>query len=165
MQLQPEIANALMAHRGETALAVGEQRRTSIILKSEFEYNRYKSCIVVVTPMIGLYDTGPVFRIHFQFVNQFTSRPIYAGETFLNPVSSYDAPLIQNLTSQAHFDFHFFNLDLGYIGSKRIRWNPQTAQDIRGMIQQCKVHADSIPANERDFETARGAMIAEVGSV
>lgn len=165
MQLQREIANALLSYPGETAVAVGQEGNTAIILKSQFEYSRYPSCLVIVTPMAGMYAAGPVFRLGFQFAHQITRRPIYSGETFLNPLGQYDAPLIRNLTRQSALEFHFFNLDLAYVGSKRIRWNPQTATDIRGMIHQCAAHAGTLPAGTLDFVLAREAMIAEIGEL
>lgn len=161
MQLPDNVSTMLMAHNGETAVAVGDKKATSLILKSTFEYARYPHCVVVVTPMAGFYDTGAVFRLAFALMNQHSGKPLYTGETFLNPAGTHNAQLIRNLTRQTTFDLHFFNLDLAYVGSKRIRWNTQTGRDIDRILNQCYEHNKTVAA--LDFAQAKADMLEQIG--
>lgn len=162
MKLPPVVSQMLLDFNGETAVSVQDGLLTSIVLKSKFEYNRYPGCVIAVSPMCANYDTGPVFRLYFEFRNQFTGDAIYSGDTFLNPVSLADRKLIRNLANQEELRFHFFNADdVDYVGSKAIRWNPATAKDIGKMLTDMLARLALIHPEKLDYAASLAAIQAE----
>lgn len=146
---------------GETAAAVKHEGRCAIVLKSAYDAKRYPNRIISVTPMAYMLSEGPVLRLHFQFINQFTNKPIYTGETFLNIDDPLMAELILSLAKQDVFEFHCYNMDFVYVSSMRINWSPATRRDMPGIIRQMLEHLATIPVEERDFMNARRRIMDE----
>ena len=163
MNLPPNIKAALESIQGSTIVAVEESpSTTSLILKIDFAITKHWNTLVQIDPMIGLYQTGPVFRLGVLMRSGLSGRPLIAGDTFLNPAAVDDMRLITHLASQDKLNMHIFNMKLRYLVTKQIRWSPQTAKSILDLIPHAINHIASIDPAVLNFSAARDAMIADI---
>lgn len=160
--MQANYVEALLNHPGETAVLVAERHSGCVLILGDFNPKEYPGCIVVVTPMMGIYDEGAVFRLYFEFINQFTNKPIYSNDTFLNPAADSDRKIIRYLGEQVNLDFYFHNRDMAYVGSKRIRWPDATRLDIPKLMRQAAQHNATLPPPQLDFVAAKKRMMEEL---
>lgn len=148
---------------GGTILSVEEWHATGIILKTDLIVSRNLQMLIYVTPMLGLYPTGCVFRMEIAIHSALSGRELLIGDTFLNPALASDMNLIRNLTIQPKINLHFVDMQVKYLASKQIRWSMQTARDVAVVIERAIAHTASIAPEALDFPTARAAMIADLG--
>lgn len=138
----PSIVREVLLSRPEQgALAYDTNHGPAIITKSSLEdalsMNK-QGIIIAVTPQLALYDTAAVFRIYIEFRDK--ARNPMRLDTFLNPAEPDDFDFLRSLANSTTLDFWLFDLALNHVGQKRIRWNPQTAGDLKGMIRQALDH-------------------------
>lgn len=163
MNLPPNIKAALESIQDSTIVAVEETDRTaSLILKIDFAITKHWNTLVQIDPMLGMYPTGPVFRLGVLMRSGLSGRPLIAGDTFLNPASVDDMRLITHLATQEKLNLHIFNMKLRYLVTKQIRWPAATAKSVLDLIKHAITHIASIEEAELDFPAARNAMIADI---
>jgi hypothetical protein len=141
INLPSNLRKALLSIPGPTAIALEVNHTPAIIVKASADDAKSmnkRGIVIAVSPQLGLYDTGAVFRLYIEFRDQ--ARQPMALDTFLNPVQENDLKLLRQLTSTAQLDFYLFDMALSHVGQKRINWNPKTAEDIQGMIAQAHQH-------------------------
>lgn len=159
-KLPPHIEEPLKEFQSGTMFPFSETpNRAGFIIKSEFLPKAYPVATLVVTPMLSMQDTGAVFYVNLVILNQF-NKQLLEADSFLNIASEGDERILRSLTRQDALDFHFYNQEVEYKGSKRIRWNAQTAGDIRSMIHQASAHNATLPS--LDFPVARMALMEQM---
>lgn len=163
MNLPPNIKAALESVQDSTIVAVEESTSTtSLILKIDFAITKHWNTLIQIDPMLGMYPTGPVFRLGVLMRSGLSGRPLIAGDTFLNPVAVDDMRLITHLASQEKLNLHIFNMKLRYLVTKQIRWSPETAQSVQELILHAINHIAHVDPAELNFLAARDAMIADI---
>lgn len=156
-KLPPDIEELLREFQSGTMFPFSETlNRAAFIIKSEFLPKAYPGAVMVVTPMLSKEDAGAVFYFNLTILNQF-NKTVFESDSFLNVSTEGDLRILRSLTKQDTLDFHFYDQQVAYVGSKRIRWNAKTAGEIRGMIQQATEHNASLPTV--DFLVARNALM------
>lgn len=162
VRLPGEVRKALAAWPGATALATEADGAACILLKcdrADALNTRQPGVKVMYQPQAGLYPTGPVMRLYAEIRDRPGAPLVF--ETFLDPASAYDLALLRKFARQEHLDFHLFDMGLTYIYTKRIAVKTETRADLAGMIDQALEHLASIPAERRNFPTARDAMMQD----
>ncbi len=118
-----------------------------ILFRAYADYLRTTASCLTLPVLLDQIRNHHKFRLKKASLDQ---RGFLMGDTiFINGVRS--------LAKQDTLDFHFYDQQVAYVGSKRIRWNPKTAGEIRGMIQQAIEHNTSLLTV--DFLVARNALM------
>lgn len=153
VKIPKELREVLLSIPGTTAIAMNINHGPAIVIKATLAdavSMVKKGVVIVLSPQLGMFDHGAVFRLYVEFRDQ-ARRPVKL-DTFLNPSNKHDLALLR-LFTQSHFvEFYIFDTQLRPQGVKRINFNERTRGDMVRMIDQAIAHNASL--ENFDYTTA-----------
>jgi hypothetical protein len=166
VRLPSNLDQALAAKPMGMLVALVQPGQADVLIKAdERDIRAWRNLPVRWQWELGQYPTGAVLRLYL-VVQDLQGRPLFDGETFLNPASDADRPLIEALIDQPTINVHFFAAQAGRqqhvnVRSAGYRSHAAQAPQIARMTRMADAHLASIPAAQLDFDAARQAMMAD----
>lgn len=160
IQLPDDLRRELLS-RGRAVLALLVNNMGSVIIKlpiSDIEGFRGPAPILYRYEL-GRYSEGSAIRLYLEIQDQ--PKHPYMLETFLNPGSDTDLPLLRQLCRQDVLHIHFFDMQVQYQYSKRVRHRQQQRNELAILIHMALDHLEAIPVGQRDFAKVKSRYQAD----
>lgn len=141
VKIPKDLREALLSIPDTTAIAMNINHGPAILIKaglSDAISMMKKGIVIMLSPQLGLFDNGAVFRLYVEFRDQ-ARRPVKL-DTFLNPAAQHDLALLRLFTQSHVIEFYIFDEQLRPQGAKRINFNERTRGDMERMIEQALAH-------------------------
>lgn len=161
-QLPDHLRQALLEQRGPVCSALIADGIGSVIVKtSASDIESFRGPIPILYRYeLGRYPEGAAIRLYMEIRDR-PDHP-YLLETFLNPGSDADLPLLRQLCQQEVLHIHFFDMEVQYLYSKSIRHRQQQRQELATLIRMALAHLEGIPTDRRDFNRVKARYQADV---
>jgi len=162
VQLPDHLRQALLEQRGPICSALIVDGIGSVIVKTSVsDIESFRGPVPILYRYeLGRYPEGAAIRLYLEIRDQ-PGHP-YQLETFLNPGSDADLPLLHQLCRQEVLHIHFFDMQVQYVYSKSVRHRRQQRKELAELVRMALEHLEDIPTDRCDFPRVKARYQADM---